>query len=119
MFDSLSAVYLYGSAAQDCMHADSDIDVAVDTGRELTSIERWNAAQRLSNRMMRDVDLVDFRHASDVLRRQILTTGRKIYARDAVAQSSYEAGILSDYLDFIAQRAPLMQDISHRGSVYV
>lgn len=117
-FGSLSVAYLYGSAAQDCMHAESDIDVAVDIGRPLTSAERWDAAQKLSISMKRDVDLVDFRDASDVLRQQILTAGRRIFVHDAVAQSSYEAGVLSEYLDFVARRAPLMQDIAARGAVY-
>lgn len=117
-FPSLSAAYLFGSAAQDRLRADSDIDVALDFGREFTSNERWHTTQALSVCMKREVDLIDFRVASDELRHQILPTGRRLNARDAAAQSSYEAGVLSEYLDFIAQRAPLMQDIISRGSVY-
>ena len=117
-FPSLAAVYLFGSAAQGRMHAESDIDVAVDIGRELTSPERWHAMQALSIGMLREVDLIDFRVASDVLRHQILTAGRRVYARDEAAQSAYDAAVLSEYFDFIAQRAPLMQDIISRGSVY-
>lgn len=117
-FPSLSAAYLFGSAAPDRLRADSDIDVALDFGREFTSNERWHTTKALSVCMKREVDLIDFRVASDELRHQILPTGRRLNARDAAAQSSYEPGVLSEYLDFIAQRAPLMQDIISRGSVY-
>ncbi len=100
------------------MRAESDIDLAIDIGRELTSPERWHAMQSLSVCSARDVRLIDFRVAGDVLRHQILTTGRRLFARNEAAQSSYEAAVLSEYFDFIAQRAPLMQDINERGYVY-
>jgi uncharacterized protein len=118
LFASLSVVYVFGSASQNQMHSESDIDVAIDIGRELTSGERWHATQVLAVCLMRDVDLIDFRVASDVLRHQILTTGRRLFARNDAAQSSYEAAVLSEYFDFIAQRTPLMQDIAARGYVY-
>ena len=100
------------------MLAHSDIDVAIDIGRALTATECWNAMQHLAVSAGRDVDLVDFRTASDVLRHQVLTTGRRLFARDAAAQASFEAAALSEYFDFVAQRAPLMQDIFERGRVY-
>ena len=117
-FTSLAAVYVFGSAAQNQMHTESDIDLAIDIGRVLTSVERWHTMQSLSVCLARDVDLIDFRVASDVLRHQILTTGRRLFASNDAAQSSYEAAVLSEYFDFIAQRAPLMQDINERGHVY-
>jgi uncharacterized protein len=100
------------------MSSASDVDVAIDIARPLTAQELWDAAHTLAAQVARDVDLVDFRLASDVLRHQILTTGQRLYAKDAVAQASYEAAVLSEYLDFVAQRAPLMRDIAARGSVY-
>ncbi len=117
-FASLAARYVFGSAAQNQMHAESDIDLAIDTGRELTSGERWHTMQSLSVCLARNVDLIDFRFAGDVLRHQILTAGRRLFASNDAAQSSYEAAVFSEYFDFIAQRAPLMQDISERGYVY-
>ncbi len=119
VFPSLSAAYLFGSAARGQMLADSDIDVAIDIGRALSTTECWNAMQHLAARAARDVDLIDFRTASDVLRYQVLTTGRRLFARDGAAQASFEAAALSEYFDFVAQRAPLMQDIVERGRVYV
>ena len=117
-FPTLSAAYLFGSAARGQMLADSDIDVAIDIGRALSATECWNAMQHLAVRAGRDVDLVDFRTASDVLRHQVLTTGRRLFARDEAAQANFEAAALSEYFDFVAQRAPLMQDIFERGRVY-
>lgn len=119
LFPTLSAAYLFGSAARDALTSDSDLDIAVDVGQPMTATKRWNAAQKLAARFSRDVDLIDFRVASAVLRHQILTTGQRLFARDPAAQASYEAAVLSEYLDFVAQRAPLMRDIAARGSVYV
>ena len=45
VFPTLSAAYLFGSAARGQMLADSDIDVAIDIGRALTATECWNAMQ--------------------------------------------------------------------------
>ena len=118
VFPTLAAAYLFGSAARGQMLAESDIDVAIDIGRALTATECWNAMQHLAVRAGRDVDLIDFRTASDVLRHQVLTTGRRLFARDEAAQASFEAAALSEYFDFVAQRAPLMQDILERGRVY-
>jgi uncharacterized protein len=115
---TLNAAYLFGSAAGGQMQPHSDIDVAVDIGQTITPLARWQAAQALSVAMDRDVDLVDFRVASDVLRHQILTHGQRIFAKNPAAQSSYEAAVLSIYMDFIMQRAPLMADIAKRGAVY-
>jgi uncharacterized protein len=97
-FPTLAVVYLFGSAARGALTGRSDIDIAIDIGRPLTSLERWNAAQSLASAYSRDVDLIDFRVASTVLRHQILTTGRNVFAKDAAAQSSYEAAVLSEYL---------------------
>lgn len=119
VFPSLCAAYVFGSAARGQLRANSDIDLAIDVGRALSTAECWNAMQHLAVRTARDVDLIDFRTASDVLKHQVLTTGRRLFARDEVAQASLEAAALSEYFDFVAQRAPLMQDIVERGRVYV
>ena len=119
LFPALSAAYIFGSAARDELNRDSDLDIAIDAGQPMTALDRYDSAQKLAISFSRDVDLIDFRVASDVLRHQILTTGERLFARDPAAQSSYEAAVLSDYLDFTAQRAPLMRDIAARGSVYV
>ena len=115
---TLSAAYLFGSAAHGRLQPQSDIDLAVDIGHAITPVARWEAMQTLSVALDRDVDLVDFRVASDVLRHQILTQGKRLFAKDPSAQASYEAAVLSEYMDFIAQRAPLMNDIAKRGAVY-
>ena len=61
---TLAVAYLFGSASRDGMRRDSDVDVAVEVGRELALTELWNAARALSLALSRDVDLIDFRAAS-------------------------------------------------------
>jgi uncharacterized protein len=114
----LNAAYVYGSASTPHFNVNSDIDVAIDVGYVLSPTERWEAAQAIAAALDRDIDLVDFRSANAVLRHQILTTGRRIFARDLTAQLTYEAAVLSEYMDFVEQRQPLMNDILSRGSVY-
>lgn len=48
-------------------------------------------------RVGRDVDLVDLRTAGDVLRRDVLESGRVLYASDPDTLLSWEATALSRY----------------------
>lgn len=116
---TLRAAYLFGSSLNTHFHAGSDIDLAVDIGRRLEPVERFDAAQSLAQCLKREVDLIDFRVANAVFRHRILTTGVRLFAIDPVAQNIYEAAVLTEYLDFAAQRQPYLDDITKRARVYV
>ncbi|NLW33363.1 MAG: nucleotidyltransferase domain-containing protein [Fibrobacter sp.] len=73
---------LFGSASQDRMRPESDIDIAI-AEEKLMSIERRIELNGiLSPCIHKDVDLVDLRSAHGLLLSEILTKGTPLIIRD-------------------------------------
>jgi uncharacterized protein len=111
------AIYLFGSVATGEAGPESDVDLAVLNDGRLDPVELWDVAGDIANMVDRDVDLVDLRTASTVLQNQIVTRGRRLYARNGQADV-YEAFILSEKMALDARNGPLMADILREGRVY-
>jgi uncharacterized protein len=111
------SIYLFGSVATGEAGPESDVDLAVLNDGRLDPVELWDIAGDIANMVNRDVDLVDLRTASTVLQNQIVTRGRRLYARDGQADV-YEAFILSEKMALDVRNAPLMADILREGRVY-
>ncbi len=111
------AIYLFGSVATGEAGPESDVDLAVLNDGRLDPVELWDIAGDIAIMVNRDVDLVDLRSASTVLQHQIVTRGRRLYARNGQADV-YEAFILSEKMALDARNAPLMADILREGRVY-
>ena len=62
------ALYRSGSRAKVTARPDSDIDLAVLTRDPIPNLRRFELAQALAIRLHHDVDLVDLRSASTVMR---------------------------------------------------
>ena len=111
-------VYLYGSRASGGVWAESDVDVAVLPARPLAPDVRWDLASRLADALRADVDLVDLRTSSAVMRHQVITTGRLLYERDAAERQRFELGAFNAYFDLNIERRAILEDIRRRGTVY-
>ena len=114
----LVAVYVFGSAADDALRPDSDVDLAFLTPRpqpRQAVLERQEALARV---LGRDVDLVDLVAAPTVLQVQVIGEGRLIDATDPDAAALFEVRVLRDYQDLKARRADIEADIVRRGRVY-
>lgn len=114
----LRAVYLFGSAAADVLREDSDIDLAVLAGRPMTLRDRLELGARCALRLYREVDLVDLFNATPVLLRQVLESGRLVYARSEPEVAQFETTALSRYCAWNEERRGLIDDILTRGSIY-
>ncbi|NBC18065.1 MAG: nucleotidyltransferase domain-containing protein [Bacteroidetes bacterium] len=115
----LRVVYVFGSATQtQPLRPDSDIDLAVLPARPLDAVARWDLQERLATLLRRDVDLVDLRSASTVMRIQVLRTGRVLYEVDVVTRQRFEMYALSAYALLNEERAAILADIHERGRVY-
>ena len=115
---SLYGIYLFGSAAAGEMREDSDIDIAVLAEQALPPVELWGLAQKLASVAARDVDLVDLRTASAVMRVQVVANGRRIASFDRLACEDFEDFVYSDYARLNEERAGILADVQQRGSVY-
>jgi predicted nucleotidyltransferase len=112
------AFWVFGSHAQGTAQPTSDLDLAVLFDGRADVVALWEAAQDLACRLDMDVDLVDLLAASTVLQFQIVTGGRRLFARDPLEADLYEVFILSEMTRLREARAALVEDIQQRGRVH-
>lgn len=72
-------VMLFGSATSGALHAESDLDLAIQGRRPLDLVEVTNQVMRLLRTDR--VDVVDLRRASPLLMMEIARGGRLLYER--------------------------------------
>lgn len=114
----LIAVYQFGSQARGTARPDSDIDVAVLSVHPIPGEQIFHLAQELAIRLHRDVDLVDLRSASTVMRMQVLTTGQCLDTKHLQAKAEFEMYTYADYARLNEERRELVKGIKARGLVY-
>ena len=90
----LVAVYLFGSQAREDAGPGSDVDLAVLTLGNLDPVERWKLQEDLAAQAHQNVDLVDLRHASTVMRIQVLRDGRLLADLQPSVRATFEATAL-------------------------
>lgn len=111
----LQAVYLFGSRARGDAADRSDFDVAVLTKVPLDKLRRWEVQERLASVLHADVDLVDLRAASTVLRVQVLKDGLVLKDSDLKARAEFEMYTLSDYCRLQEERREILRDAQRQG----
>ena len=93
------AAWVFGSRARGEERPSSDLDVAVilqsEAGAEVLS--RVNAA--LTQRLGVETDVVDLAKSTPVLGFEVVTGGRRVFERDALAADEAEERCLRAYLD--------------------
>ncbi len=114
----LAAVYLFGSAARGDAVAGSDVDLAFLADRPLDPVARFALQERLAADLLRDVDLVDLRSASTVMRVQVIASGRVLHERSASEREAFEASALGAYARLNDARRGILEDVQRRGRVY-
>ena len=112
------AIYLFGSAAADAVHESSDLDLAVLPREPLTPEARWDLQQELAVALSSDVDLVDLRSASTVMRFQVVTTGELIHDGDPRERAEFEMLALSMYARLNEERKEILEQVRREGRVY-
>jgi|CXWL01.1.fsa_nt_gi predicted nucleotidyltransferase len=114
----LIALYRFGSQAKGTARPDSDMDLAVLARDPIPSMRRFELAQELATQLHRDVDLVDLRTASTVMRMQVLSTGTCLDAPDEPARREFEMYAYADYARLNEERREIVKGITERGFVY-
>ena len=111
-------IVLFGSFAKGTTHAGSDIDLAYFSKKKLTSYERFIFASELAEITGYEVDLIDIRQIDTVFTMQIFEQGIPIYSQDENEYRVQKMRAYSMYATLSEQRAPIMEAIKDRGSVY-
>ena len=114
----LIALYRFGSQAKGAARPESDVDLAVLARDPISNLCRFELAQELATQLHRDVDLVDLRAASTVMRMQVISTGECLDAPDEPARREFEMYAYSDYARLNEERRGILEDIRKRGLVY-
>lgn len=111
-------IMLYGSFAKGTAHAESDIDLAYFSDKQLPSYERFSLAGELAIIIGREVDLVDIKLIDTVFTMQIFEQGLPIYIKDENEFIRQKIRAYSMYATLNEQRAPIIDAIKQRGSVF-
>ena len=114
----LIAVYRFGSWGTTLARPDSDIDLAILVEPPLDAIACWNLAQELANIAGRDVDLVELREASTVLRAQIIGHGERLYCSGELECERFEDLAYVQYARLNEERRQILKDVAERGRIH-
>ena len=114
----VQAVYAFGSRAEGAGRPDSDLDLGLLAAAPLAPLARWDAQEALAAALGVDVDLVDLRSASTVMRAEVLRSGRVVLDLDPTARAFWETWTLSAYALLNEERAGILDDIRRRGRVH-
>ncbi|MBF0144560.1 MAG: nucleotidyltransferase domain-containing protein [Magnetococcales bacterium] len=113
----LLALYAFGSRISGGSAPDSDLDLALLVPGKADPVALWHLASDLADIAGCPVDLLDLRAASTVMQYRIITTGQRLWARDARA-ALYESFILSEKTALDEARAPLLAIIAKEGIIH-
>jgi predicted nucleotidyltransferase len=114
----VQAMYVFGSVARGDERAGSDLDLAVLCPRPLPSATRWELQGRLAALVHRNVDLVDLRAASAVLRVNVLDDARLLYDGAPFERALFEATACADYARLQEERREILEQVIRDGHVY-
>jgi len=111
-------LYRFGSQAKGTARPDSDVDLAILSREPIPNLRRFELAQELATQLHRDVDLVDLRTASTVMRMQVISSGECLFKVSDRLQGEFEDLVYSTYARLNEERREILNDVHTRGSVY-
>jgi len=102
------AIYLFGSRAEGRQRPDSDVDIAFLPALPSDPLQRFELANRLSDLLGNDVDLIDLTQASTVLAKEVVSKGIALFTGNPVVRQSFEMYTLSDYARLNEERREIL-----------
>ena len=114
----LIAVYRFGSTAGGEPHSGSDVDLAILAAEPMDPVRRFQVQEDLARLVRRDVDLIDLRRASTVMRMQVIGPGRLLGSFDDAAQGAFEDQAYSAYARLNEERREILEQVAREGRVH-
>ena len=111
-------IILFGSFAKGNAREDSDLDFAYFSSTPISSYDRFLLAGELATIAGREVDLIDLKQADTVLTIQFFSEGLPIYIKNDNEYTRQKMRAYSMYATLSEQRAPIINAIKERGSVF-
>ena len=111
-------ILLFGSFAKGTARDESDIDLAYFSKQQVSSYGRFSISGELALLAGREVDLIDLKQIDTVFTMQIFEQGIPIYIKDENEYTRQKMRAYSMYATLSEQRAPIIEAIRERGSVF-
>ncbi|AUB84381.1 type VII toxin-antitoxin system MntA family adenylyltransferase antitoxin [Candidatus Thiodictyon syntrophicum] len=106
----LVAGYCFGSQVDPGRRSPRDVDIAVLPSETLSLRRLLELRAIVTDTLLIDaVDLVDLHQAGPVLKRQVIKSGRLLFARDQTLVNRFELRALRDYQDGAYRRRVQLQ----------
>jgi predicted nucleotidyltransferase len=112
------AIYRFGSTVEGTTHRDSDVDLALLARAPLESARRFELQERLALALRCNVDLVDLRAASTVMRMQVISTGEVMAVLDRAETERFETYVYSSYARLNEERKAILEQVLREGTVH-
>ncbi len=100
-YPAVQAIYLFGSYGTENEWPDSDVDIAIllppAEAKGVSILEMADLRLELELLLGRDVDLVNLRQATMVLRKEVLIADRRIFCADVYAADEFDMLTISFY----------------------
>lgn len=106
----LIGIYIFGSYADNTANRESDIDIAFLSFEKIGAVEKWKIQEELASLLDIDVDLVDLKDATVVLRAEVVENGKLIFSADKYQVDYFEMTTYSMYADLNETRADIIND---------
>lgn len=116
-FPNALGIYAFGSRAQGIANEQSDLDLAILVAGYADPLLLFETANRLADQLGYEVDLLDLRAASTVMQHQVITTGRRLWAKDMQADL-FDVFVLNEKMALDELRAEQLNEIRDTGRVY-
>ena len=116
-FSNALGIYAFGSRVQGTANAQSDLDLAVLVTGYADPLQLFEMANQLADKLGYEIDLLDLRAASTVMQHQVITTGRRLWAKDMQADL-FDVFVLNEKMALDELRAEQLNEIRKTGRVY-
>lgn len=112
------AVYRFGSTVSGKTHRESDVDFALLALAPIDPIRRFELQERLAVELRHNVDLIDLRSTSTVMRMQVVSTGEAIAVFDRPEKERFETYVYSSYARLNEERRAILEQVMRDGTVH-
>lgn len=121
-YPEVQGIYLFGSYGTEHEWANSDVDLALlfpfPQALELEMLAFSPCKFTLSDRLRREIDLVNIRQVSTVFQNEIINSARLISAPDLEAIREFEMIVLSAYQKLNQERKDILEEFLKSKRAY-
>jgi uncharacterized protein len=121
-YPETQGIYLFGSYGTEHEWPTSDVDLALlfpfPQAIEVKMLSFSPCQCALSDRLKREVDLVNIRQVSTVFQNEIINSGRLISAADPEAIAAFEMMVLSAYQKLNEERKEILEEFFKSKRAY-